>query len=121
MSLDADIRAVIASVQGDAELNEVRFKHRLTFTLGAHTWVARCGVRDPSKAKPDELARLQATATEQGVSYRDLRLVRVHPEDTIPFPGSTVAWDNRTLQILHWSQPSDFTGQRVGTCVLRSP
>lgn len=121
MSLMDEVTAAVRMVQTDPELLELRFRHSGTFTLGAHTWTCRFSVRDPSKVKPEELARLQAFAAEQAVSYRDLRLLKVHPDDTVPFPGATLSWDDGTLEVLEWSQASDFTGQRVGTCVLRRP
>lgn len=100
---------------------DLLYRHTGTFRLGSSEWVCRFSVRDPSKVKSDELARLQAFAGIEGVSYRDLRLLKVHPDDTIPFSGATIPWDDGTLHVLEWSQASDFTGQRVGTCVLRRP
>ncbi len=101
---------------------DLLYRHALTFTLGsAPPWEVRCSVQDAQKLKPDMLARLQATAAEVGVSYRDLRVLKIHPDDTPPYPGATTPWDDGTLEVLDWSQPSDFTGQRVGTCVLRRP
>lgn len=100
---------------------DVLYRHAGTFTKGPHTWPCRFSVRDPAKAKPDELARLQAFAGVRGLVYTDLRLLRVHPDDTPPFPGATIPFDDGVLEVLEWSQASDFTGQRVGTCVLRRP
>lgn len=99
------------------------YRHTGTFRLKSSEWTCRFSVRDPSKVKADELARLQLFASTQGpgVTYRDLRTLRVHPDDTLPFPGATIPWDDGTLHVLEWSQASDFTGVRVGTCVLRRP
>lgn len=97
------------------------YRHALVFALGPHTWAARCSVKDPQALKPDALALLQATATDQGVAYRDLRQIRVHPDDTEPYPGASTPWDDGTLEVLEWSQASDFTGRRTGTAVLRRP
>ena len=111
----------------------VMFRHTLSFTLGQYApWVVRCAVTDPQRLSPAALARLQATAAEQKVSYQDLRVLKVHPDDTVPFPGATVPWDGGTLEILSWSQESDFivgrpegedeeVGMRTGTAVLRRP
>ena len=133
MSLIDKIRAAADKVQGNPDVLALRFRKRLTFTLGASTWEdTRCSVQDAQKLKPDAIARLQATAAElEGISYRDLRVLRVHPDDTPPYPGATAPFDDGTLEVLDWSQPSDFLktspdgggedGQRVATCVLRRP
>ena len=107
-----------ATVRGYAG---VLFRHQGEFVLGPHRWPCRFSVRDTSKVKPDELARLQAFAGAQGLVYTDLRLLKVHPDDAPPFPGAALPWDDGTLEVLDWSQASDFTGLRVGTCVLRRP
>lgn len=109
-----------AALREEADL---LYRRTGTFQLGPHSWPCWFSVRDPSKVKADELARLQLFASTQGpgVTYRDLRTLRVHPDDTIPFPGATIPWDDGTLHVLEWSQASDFTGVRVGTCVLRRP
>ncbi|KQR37731.1 hypothetical protein [Deinococcus sp. Leaf326] len=105
-----------------AQYSPEMFRHTLTFSRGEHTWEVRCSVQDPQKLRPDAVARLQATAAElDGVSYRDLRVLKVHPEDTMPFPGATSPWDDGTLEVLDWSQASDFTDLRTGTAVLRRP
>lgn len=132
MSLLDKIRAAADKVQGNPDVLALRFRKPLTFTLGTSTWPdTRCSVQDPQKLKPDMLARLQATAAELSVSYRDLRVLRVHPDDTPPYPGATAPFDDGTLEVLDWSQASDFLrtspdgggedGQRVATCVLRRP
>ena len=100
---------------------DLLYRHTGEFALGHHRWPCRFSVRDPARAKPDELARLQAFAGVRGLVYTDLRLLRVHPDDDLPFPGATLPWDDGTLEVLEWSQASDFTGLRVGTCVLRRP
>lgn len=100
---------------------DVMFRHALTFTLGPHEWEVRCSVRDPQRMDPKVLARMQQLTSTQGLATSDLRLLTVHPEDTVPFPGATTDWDDGTLEVLEWSQASDFTSQRLGTCVLRRP
>ncbi|WP_188844790.1 hypothetical protein [Deinococcus soli (ex Cha et al. 2016)] len=103
---------------GNAEL---LYRHALTFTLGPHTWVARCSVRDPQRIDPKALARMGQLTSAQGVAMSDLRLLTIHPADTEPFPGATTSFDDGTLEVLEWNQASDFTGQRLGTCALRRP
>lgn len=103
------------------EMLALRFRHQLTFRLGPHTWDVRCSVRDPQRIDPKALARMGQLTSAQGGATSDLRLLTVHPDDTVPVPGATAAWDDGTLEVLEWSQPSDFTGQRLGTCVLRRP
>lgn len=100
---------------------DLLYRHALTFTLGPHAWDVRCSVRDPQRLKPDALNRLRAQADALGVVYTDLRVLTIHPDDTVPIENAATPWDDGTLQILSWSQASDFTGQRTGTCVLRRP
>ncbi|MDK2013568.1 MULTISPECIES: hypothetical protein [unclassified Deinococcus] len=98
------------------------FRHQLTFTLGEHTWEVRCSVTDPQRLKPDEQARWRAVATERRVPFADLRILKVRPQDRPPFPGAAaLELDDGTLEVLEYGQVSDFTGIRVGTCVLRRP
>lgn len=119
---DAEFRAYRAEAQATVrEYQGVMFRHQGEFTLGSHRWPCRFSVQDPAKAKPDELARLQAFAGTRGLVYTDLRLLKTHPDDDLPFPGATLPWDDGTLEVLDWSQESNFTGLRVGTCVLRRP
>ena len=120
-SLMDEIRAAVTEIQSDPELNEVRFRHTSTFTLGPHAWTCRFSVRDVQKLKPDEAAKLRVYADANNLVYTDLRRLTVHPDDTPPFPGATIPFDDGVLEVLEWSQVSDFTGQRVGTCVLRRP
>ncbi|GGB69485.1 hypothetical protein [Deinococcus soli (ex Cha et al. 2016)] len=119
MSLLDDIMGAIEDIQTDEDLLELRFRRPLVFQLGPHTWAARCSVQDPQRMDPVALARMRQLTSVQGVATSDLRLLTIHPEDTEPFPGATTSFDDGTLEILEWSQPSDFTGQRLGTCVLR--
>ncbi len=100
---------------------DVLYRHTGTFTLGPHSWPCRFSVRDLQKMKADEVAKLRMYADTAGLLYTDLRALRVHPDDTPPFPGATIPFDDGLLEVLEWSQASDFTGQRVGTCVLRRP
>ena len=121
MSLLDDVMSAVQEVQGDAELLELRFRRNLVFQLGPHTWDVRCSVRDPQRMDPGALARMRQLTTAQLVATSDLRLLTIHPDDTEPYPGATTPWDDGILEGLEWSQPSDFTGQRLGTCALRRP
>ena len=100
---------------------DVIYRHQGVFTLSSHEWPCRFSVRDPQKLKADEVAKLRMFADSRNLAYTDLRQLKVHPDDTVPFPGATLPWDDGVLEVLEWSQASDFTGQRVGTCVLRRP
>ncbi|MDR6753427.1 hypothetical protein [Deinococcus soli (ex Cha et al. 2016)] len=114
---DAIQKGVNASVT--PEMLDLRFRHQLTFRLGAHTWDVRGSVRDPQRIDPKALVRMGQLTSAQGIATSDLRLLTIHPDDAVPAAGAQVAWDDGTLEVLEWSQPSDFTGQRLGTCVLR--
>ena len=120
MSIRDAIQAGVAAA-ATPEMLALRFRHTLTFRLGPHAWDVRCSVRDPQRIDPKALMRMGQLTSTQGVATSDLRLLTVHPDDTVPVPGATVAWDDGILEVLEWSQPSDFTGQRLGTCVLRRP
>lgn len=120
MSLLGKIQAAVGKVQGNQELNEVRFRHRQDFTLDGHRWPGtRFSVTDPDKVGGRALAAAVAAAERLDVEYRDLRLLRVHPEDTLPAVGAQTPWDGGQLEVLEYGQASDFTGQSLGTCVVR--
>lgn len=121
MSLMDDLRAVVRDIHQNADLNEVRFRHNGRFRKDEHQWSCRFSVRDPQKLRADDVAKLRMFADSRQLAFTDLRVLKVHPEDTVPYPGATIPWDGGTLEVLEWSQASDFTGQRVGTCVLRRP
>ncbi|MDO4244567.1 MAG: hypothetical protein Q4C89_00900 [Deinococcus sp.] len=107
------------------------FQHALTFRLGGSEWKGRFSVKDPQKLKPDEVSKLRVFADTRGLLYTDLRQVKPYPDDVPPFPGATTPFDDGTLEILEWSQPSgyvghydaagEWVGQRTGTAVLRRP
>ena len=119
---DPELTALRAEAGQEIQANAgLIFRHQLTFTLGEHTWEVRCGVTDPQRLKPDEQARLRDVATERRVAFQDLRILKVRPPQAPPYPGATTPWDDGTLEVLEYGQPSDFTGLRVGTCVLRRP
>lgn len=102
---------------------DILYPHELSFRLGEYPpWEVHCKVKDPQRLKPDEVGRLQATASAlESVTYQDLRVVKIMPGETVPFPGATSPWDDGTLEILDWSQASDFTGIRTGTAIFRRP
>ncbi|MBZ9713754.1 hypothetical protein [Deinococcus multiflagellatus] len=120
MSRLEDIRA---RVQGRLRAKaDLMYPETLTFRLGPHEWKdVRCSVVDKQLLKPDALARLQAVATDQRLSVLQLRVVDVHPDDTVPFPGASTPFQGGTLEILEWSDPDPYTGLRVGTAVKRDP
>ena len=120
MSLLDKIRAA-ADKARSPEILEVRFQEVLTFTRGDDTWEhVQCSVQDPQKLKADAVAAAEAAARDFQVPYRDLRLLRVHPDEQRPPVGATAPWDSGgTLEILAWGQASRYTDQKLGTCVLR--
>lgn len=100
---------------------DVLYRHTGIFTLDSHEWLCRFSVRDVQKLKADEVDKLRMFADTNNLIYTDLRQLKVHPDDTVPFIGATIPWDDGLLEVLEWSQASDFSGQRVGTCALRRP
>lgn len=126
MTLLDQIRDAVAEVQGDDELNAVRFRHTGTFQHVQNgrerNYPCRFSVKDPSRMSRDAVAAAVAFADSlEGVTYRDIRLLAIHPDDARPPRGAvlTTPWDGGRLEVLEWNQPSDFTGQAVGSCVLR--
>lgn len=125
MSLLDDILGAIDEVTHDEDVLDISMFKPLSFRLGTSTWDVLGKVKDPHKLKGDALARLRLVGDARGLVYTDLRVLKLHPQEfeteNIPFPGSTVPYGPGTLEVLEWSEPSDYTGQRVGTCVLRVP
>lgn len=95
---------------------DVLYRHSATWSDGSS---CRFSVKDAARVKPDEVARLSAFAGSNGLLFQDLRVLTVHPDDVPPGEGASLNWDGGTLEVLSWSQVSDFTGQAKGTCVLR--
>ena len=109
-----------AQAQAEIRRNKgVMFPYVLTFVLGPSTWKVNGNVKDPQDLKPDALAQLQIFASARNLAYTDLRVLKVDPEDTVPYPGATCPWDDGVLEVLDWSQAKTYSGIRTGTCVLR--
>lgn len=119
MSRRAGIQAAFQKALGGNA--DVFFPHALTFQLGPHVWSVQASVKDPQQLKPDALARLQAVAGTRNLAFTDLRVLKVQPGDTLPYPGSTCPFDDGTLEVLEWGQEGALSGQRTGTAVLRRP
>ena len=109
----AEAQATVREYQG------VMFRHQGEFTLGPHRWLCRFSVQDPDKVSRQAIAAAEAAAQRFSVDYRDIRLLKVHPDDDRPVKGATLPWDGGTLELLEWSQASDFTDLKTATCVLR--
>jgi len=98
---------------------DLLYRHTGQFELPPYTLpVIRFSVRDPDKVGRAAVAAATAAAERFSADYRDIRLLKVHPDDTLPPVGASIAWDGRTLVVRDWSQESDFTGTSLGTCVL---
>ncbi|UQN04859.1 hypothetical protein [Deinococcus sp. QL22] len=98
---------------------DLLYRHTGTFTLKSSTWAkTRFSVKDPDKLGRSAMDAATAAAQRFNVAYQDIRLLKVHPEDTLPAVGASIHWDGGTLVVREWSQASDFTGTSLGTCVL---
>ncbi|WP_189062868.1 hypothetical protein [Deinococcus arenae] len=107
---------------GNADL---LYRHEGTFTKTQNgrefSYSCRFSVRDLTKGNRDQIAAANAFAADEGAAFRDIRLLRIHPDDPRPPEGAVLAvpWDGGRLEVRGWSQSSDFTGQAVGFCILR--
>lgn len=59
-----------------------------------------------------DLIPAEQAAERAGVVGADPVIIRVHLDDALPEPGSTIQYDQRTLTVTGWSTESDFTGTR---------
>lgn len=107
-----------AGLRGAADLV---YRHSLTFSFAGVTspHVTRCSIKDPRQIDFSTARSAEAGAARLGVPFADLRLVKVHPDDDLPHPGSRVPWDGGELEILEWAQASDFTLTSLGLGVIR--
>lgn len=120
------VDAIRVRVQSRLRANgDVIYRHQGTFTREqngrAREYPCRFSVRDPVKGSRDQVAVAEAFATAAGAAFRDVRVLTVHPDDPRPPEGAVLAdpWDGGRLEVRSWSQPSDFTGQAIGLCLLR--
>lgn len=111
MSLLDEIRGVVEAVQGDAELNAVRFPLSATWSDGTSN---RFNVRDPHRGD----SRQGFTRMQTDPIPASLRLVRFHPTDPEPALGSGLDYQGGQLVLGLWGDSSNWTGQRVGVCRL---
>lgn len=112
MSLLSDVMATVQEVQGDAELNALRFRHTATWSDGT---TCRFSVRDPARTDQGTRLAQRLTGTPEVL---DIRLLSTHPEDEPPGEGASIPWDGGTLTLVSWGQVSDFTVQAAGVCRL---
>lgn len=112
MSLLDEVKRAVAVVQGDADLNGLRYRHTGTWSDGTS---CRFSVRDPARTDSGTRLAQRLTGTPDVL---DVRLLTVHPDDEPPGEGATLPWDGGTLTLVSWGQVSDFTGQATGVCRL---
>ncbi|MGY2892755.1 hypothetical protein [Deinococcus sp. UYEF24] len=113
MSLLDQIAGAVAQVQGNADLNAVRFRHTATWSDGT---TCRFGVQDPNKVD-SALSRSLRSRPDAP----DVRVLRVHQEDASPALAASIPWENGVLFVEHYAQTSDFTGTAPGVCRLVVP
>lgn len=120
---DAIQKAVDAA--NSPELLDIRNFEPMIFRLDQHEWPVLAKVTDPQKLDANAVARLRLIGDARQLVYTDLRILKLHPQeferDNVPYPGCTTAYCDGTLEVVQWSEPSKWTGTRVGTCVLRRP
>lgn len=107
------------------DILDLRNFEPMTFRLDPHEWSVQAKVIDPQKLDATALARLRLVGDARQLVYADLRVLKLHPHeferDNVPYPGCTTSYGDGTLEVVQWSEPSKWTGTRVGTCVLRRP
>lgn len=104
------IVAAVAGVQGNSQLNALRFPASLTWSDGT---VARASVVDPNRT--DAGARLAQRLTGLP-DVLDIRLLYPHPQDTLPNETARTPWDGGTLTLVSWGQVDSITGQAMAVC-----
>lgn len=120
-------REALAAEAGEAvrEHAGLIFRFRGTFTKEQNgrlrEYPCRFSVKDPVKADRNAVAAAQAFATAEQAAFTDVRLLKVHPDDSRPPEGSVLAeaWDGGVLRLVRWAQTSDFSGIHTGLCLLR--
>lgn len=110
MSLLGEITSALAEIQGDAELNAVRFRETGTWSDGT---ACRFSVRDPNKGGRSSETQLQTDPIPAS-----LRLLRVHPDDSRPSSGASLSYQGGLLVLGLYADSSIWTGQQVGVCRL---
>ncbi|WP_019584679.1 hypothetical protein [Deinococcus apachensis] len=113
MSLPDEVIGAACEVQADPELNALRFRHFGTWSDGTS---CHFRVKDLDS---NPQARAGRRVTDPALA--SLRALLVHPEDPRPATGSALPWQGGLLVVGPWGEPSDFTGQRVATCVQVVP
>ena len=114
MSLLGKVKTAVAKVQGNDDLNELRFRHTATWS---DTTQCRFSVQDPSKIE-GTLAR----SLRDRPDAADLRILKVHQGDTAPGLAAHIPWDNGgVLFVEHFPQQSDFLDSHVAVCLLVHP
>lgn len=99
--------------------DDLLYRHTGTFMLNGFTWAdTRFIVKEPDALNPTAIAAATAAAERFNVDYHDIRLLILHPEDTMPAVGASIPWDGGILTIRAWGQAKDFTPTRRATCVL---
>jgi len=106
VSLLDQVKAAVQQVQGNEELNALRFRHEAIWSDGTS---ARFSVQDPTKGKD-----VRAASTDPEAA--SLRVLRIHPADTSPAVGSHTLWETGTLYLGPRADASDFTGQATTAC-----
>ena len=109
MTLRSDVLDVIADIQGDAELNALRFPLTGSWSDGTQ---CRYAVKDPNKGQRRE-RQLQTDPLPAS-----LRLLRLAPGSPVPALGAHTEYQGGVLVLGTWSDESAYTGQRVGICRL---
>lgn len=123
---DPEREALAAEIAEDIRENAgLIFRFKGTFSKVQNgrrrEYPCRFTVKDPVKADPKTVAAAQAFAAGQQAAFEDVRILKVHPDDTRPPEGSTLTevWDGGTLHLVAWAQTSDLSRIPQGLCLLR--
>jgi len=114
VSLLSKIQRAVDKVQGNNDLTEVRFRHEVTWSDNT---TCRFSVQDPNKVE-GTLARSLRSHPDAA----DLRVLRVHQDDSAPALAAHIAWDQgAVLFVERYPQQSEFLDSHVAVCRLVQP
>jgi len=113
VSLLDQVKAAVQQVQGNEELNALRFRHEATWSDGTN---CRFSVQDPNKVDSTLNRSLRSRPDAP-----DVRVIKLPFDAARAGLAASILWEDGVLFIEHYAQTGDFTGTAPGICRLVSP